>query len=228
MPRPRIPSRISESLHQRLNSYALAASAAGVSLLALAQPAEARIVYTRAHHTFRPGYYSFDLNHDGVTDFVFHLSIYHSVSELRIQPHRSKNQIWGYSATGRKGRIGFASALGSGVRVHSSTKLQPGHEVMTWRWTTNNTKSYSSGPWLNVKKGYLGLKFYIHGKAHYGWAQLKNSGRTLTGYAYETVPNKSIKTGKTHGPDVITVHDASLGHLARGAAAIPAWRNKEQ
>ena len=38
-------SKLPESLHRQFNSYAIAASAAGVSLLALAQPAEARIVY---------------------------------------------------------------------------------------------------------------------------------------------------------------------------------------
>jgi len=46
MQRPRTPARLSQPLHQRLNSYALAASAAGVSLLALAQPAEGKIIYT--------------------------------------------------------------------------------------------------------------------------------------------------------------------------------------
>ncbi len=48
MQRPRIPSKLSDSLHQRLNSYALAASAAGVGLLALVQPAQAKIIYTRS------------------------------------------------------------------------------------------------------------------------------------------------------------------------------------
>jgi hypothetical protein len=45
---------------------------------------------------------------------------------------------------------------------------------------------------------------------------------TLTGYAYETVSNKPITTGRTKGPDVIAVHRAKLGHLAAGSA-IPAW-----
>jgi hypothetical protein len=38
----------------------------------------------------------------------------------------------------------------------------------------------------------------------------------LTGYAYETVPNKPIIAGKTKGPDVITMPAGSLGELARG------------
>jgi hypothetical protein len=40
---------------------------------------------------------------------------------------------------------------------------------------------------------------------------------TLTGYAYETVPNKPIIAGKTKGPDVITLEPGSLGRLAQGS-----------
>jgi hypothetical protein len=79
---------------------------------------------------------------------------------------------------------------------------------------------------------YLGFVFRINGKLHYGWARLTVTdikplmAETLTGYAYETVANKSIKAGKTKGPDVITAQPATLGHLAAGASAIPAWRVK--
>jgi hypothetical protein len=41
---------------------------------------------------------------------------------------------------------------------------------------------------------------------------------TLTGYAYETVANKPITTGKTKGPDLITVRADNLGRLAQGSA----------
>jgi len=58
-------------LEHRLNPYALAASAAGVSLLALAQPAEAKIVYTKTHHVIGThGSYNLDLNDDRITDFM--------------------------------------------------------------------------------------------------------------------------------------------------------------
>jgi len=68
---PRKTATLSESIHQRLNSYALAAGAAGVSLLSLAQPSEAKIVYTPAHLVFGIiGNYGLDLNHDGITDFT--------------------------------------------------------------------------------------------------------------------------------------------------------------
>jgi hypothetical protein len=44
----RVLSNLSDSVHLRLNMYALAASAAGVGALALARPCEAEIVYTPA------------------------------------------------------------------------------------------------------------------------------------------------------------------------------------
>jgi hypothetical protein len=50
---------------------------------------------------------------------------------------------------------------------------------------------------------------------------------TLTGYAYETIPNKPIIAGKTKGPDVITLEPATLGHLAQGASGISAWREQK-
>lgn len=87
-------------------------------------------------------------------------------------------------------------------------------------------------PGVNVRNRYLGLSFKINGKTHYGWARLNvklmpyhGFTATLTGYAYETIPNKPIIAGKTTGPDIVTVQPATLGQLAAGAAAIPAWRS---
>jgi hypothetical protein len=87
---------------------------------------------------------------------------------------------------------------------------------------------------LNVTRRYLGLKFKIDGKTHYGWARLnvqEGSGNlqitaTLTGYAYETVPGKEILAGQTASQ----VDDSSageksaptsLGTLALGVQGIP-------
>jgi hypothetical protein len=105
------------------------------------------------------------------------------------------------------------------------------------------------GNWNNVKNRYLGLKFAITGKTHFGWARLNvscNSANNkikavLTGYAYETIPNKPIVTGKTKGPDDVSgvgqldpaalrapaPQPASLGLLAMGAPALSIWRREE-
>jgi hypothetical protein len=46
---PRKTACLSKSVHQQLNMYAIAAGAAGVGVLALAGPAEAKIIYTQTH-----------------------------------------------------------------------------------------------------------------------------------------------------------------------------------
>jgi hypothetical protein len=90
-----------------------------------------------------------------------------------------------------------------------------------------NGKRYYYGPWENggkgVKNRYLGLRFQIKGKTHYGWARLNFASpqlAKLTGYAYETIPNKTIIAGQTKGPNVATPQPetapGSLGRLALG------------
>ena len=67
------PSNLSDSIHQQRNMYAVMASAAGVGMLALSHPAEAKIVYTPAHTLIDSGQtVPLDLNHDGKADFSFH------------------------------------------------------------------------------------------------------------------------------------------------------------
>jgi len=223
------PADLPESLSHRLNSYALAASAAGVSLLALAQPAEGKIVYTKAH--VRIGVnkqYDLDLNHDGITDFRLLNSNYNGASDDMAVGVPGSNFVWMQSKT-QYHRM-FAKALRRGVLISQKTN-QFNTSGPRFYMAAANSKS-SVGPWKDVHNRYLGLMFYIKGEYHFGWARLNVSianekvTGVLTGYAYETIPLKPIIAGKTKGPDVI-VQDASLGHLARGASAIPAWRTKQ-
>jgi hypothetical protein len=231
MQRPRTPSKLSESLHQRLNSYAVAASAAGVGVLALVQPAEGKIVYHHAHHQIRPNRsYKLDLNHDGIADFIFK-NLYGSQSGGALSlnvPFVWKNEaVWATAA-------GYAaSALPAGIQVGSKARFGYASSDQMAAEVSHSGHLTSFGPWCGAKNRYLGLKFPIGNGKHFAWARLSVVCRragvfaTLTGYAYETIPNKPIITGKTHGPDVITLEPASLGHLARGASSIPAWRTKE-
>jgi hypothetical protein len=50
---PRKTANLSDSLHQHLNMYALAASAAEVNMLALARPAEAKLCIPLQTYTSR-------------------------------------------------------------------------------------------------------------------------------------------------------------------------------
>ncbi len=231
------PSILSESLHQRLNSYALAASAAGVSVLGLISPtefvlpagvavaslfsfsesAEAKIVHTHAHAFINCGTSSntYTINMKSATFKIVCFEAGHS-SGLTVHVIGKKNEVL-------RNPKHWAAALSKGKTIGSNSLFFNYATINMWGC------SYKTcyGPWYDVDR-YLGLKFFIKGKAHYGWAQV-SSGHPVevVNYAYETIPNKPIIAGKTHGKDVITVQPATLGHLARGASALPSWRAKE-
>ena len=244
---PRSHSNLSESLQQRLNAYALAASAAGVGMLALAQPAEAKIVYTHVHKTIVLGSkIALDLNHDGKTDFNFPESFFtttsvgenHSIVLAAFPAHKG-NDIWGMG--------NHASALAAGVRIGPKGRFSYGKKVMAVDYYADGTggSGTCAGPWNNVKNRYLGFKFSIKRKTHFGWARLNVSCVTtfgnhtvsgvLTGYAYETIANKPIIAGKTKGPEdgasatALTApsHHSTLGTLAMGSSGLGIWRRKE-
>jgi hypothetical protein len=239
---PRKTANLSDSVHRQLTLYALAASAAGVGVLALTPPAEARIVYTKTHVVIGTNHiYDLDLNHDGIADFELKNHSFFTdtiVATFFALPARANNAV-----VGAQTHIGYpysAYALQRGATVGPK---QPFHG--TWMaWSDGASRG---GRWANVRGRYLGLKFLIKGKIHYGWARMNIAvGKssitgTLTGYAYETIPNKPIIAGSTHGPTQRdaeafdtgasltnpipdTPQPASLGMLALGAQTIPLRR----
>jgi hypothetical protein len=227
--------KISDSLDRQLNTYALAASAAGVSVLALAAASEAKVVYTETHRVTRAGVPLYiDLNHDGINDFVLRTTIYAGSGsfEVGLDPSGYRNNaVAGRRSSHSSYFFSAASALPAGARIGPTSKFPVRHPFMAVE-LFNGVGSGNSdlGPWVGkgngVRDRYLGLKFVVRGKVHYGWARLSvtlghhrqfdDVSGTLTGYAYETIPNKPIIAGQTAGPDVITVQPETLGELARG------------
>jgi hypothetical protein len=226
----RIPANLSESVLRRLNMYARAAGAAGVGILALAQSAEAKIVYTKTHQVIGTnGIYNLDLNHDGVVDFLILESGYATFNGTRASNTLLAKEALGNAVEGRIGSNGrhLAAALKRGARIGLGKPfIRSGvnGETMVATWVSD-LGGGPSGRWLNVTSRYLGLKFKIAGQTHYGWARLTVQlpgnfliNTTLTGYAYETVAGKSILAGQTTGTSDDT--SASLGRLALGAGSV--------
>ena len=240
-------SQLSESVTQRLNGYALAAGAAGVGVLALAHPAEAKIVYTPANIPIvqNGGPVDLDLNHDGINDFQFSNFLstpamrkpegFHQ-SSLGVYPIQLSNRVVAVKSNG----VFAAAALHKGKTVGPHSPFQPTHVGLNMWACAGGTSGFGcDGPWYKVNQGYLGLKFVINGTTHFGWAHIKQVGvtsPTITGYAYETVPNKPIVTGKKKGTEKIGTEQAvsarptqapTLGLLAMGAPGLSVWRRKE-
>ena len=225
--RKRLPVQLSAKLDKNLLAYAVAASAAGLG--AAAQSAEAKIVYTKSDIpiTVDAGPIYLDLNHDGINDFSFNnwaqADTAVSSARLFVYGAQAPNGIW----SNKSGRGSFktcAAALPKGMRVGPKAPFA-GAGVMAFFAYEAGEGSTQFGPWLKVQQAYLGFKFMIKGKVHYGWARVKMLSQKppyqaeITGYAYETIPNKPIKTCATKGPD-----NASLGLLAKGATELSAWR----
>jgi hypothetical protein len=238
------PVNLSESVSRRLNVYALAAGAAGVGVLALSQPAEAKIVYTPTWVAILPGSppMNLDLNGDGIADFqLLHRDVNSNYySSLWVEPQNQSNAIWATRS--------YASALAAGVRVGSSAKLQPGNRLMGNVGTrcgrsSKSCTTVSRGQWRQTTRSYLGLKFTVQGEIHYGWARLNvtvSKGgvyAALTGYAYETEPNTPIITGHQEGPtkksrsrtkpsslNTPKSVPVTLGLLAQGSPGLDVWR----
>ncbi len=244
-----------------LRWYCLAAAAASVSALALAQPAEGEIIIKNKTIPIPANSgVLLDLNGDGVTDFELFFSNYYigqySVNYFTMEPRGAGNSVIGMtysvSALLRGAKIGPA-----GPFIHTSAGY-PIHIEESTLCTQNcgGRTGYSFDQHLRGKWGgghpnrFIGLKFQINGKTHYGWVRMtvtvKHQGTgkgptgsfsvTITEYGYESVANKSCGAGLAGAaavaPDVVrtsakpeleSVRKATpaLGMLALGAEALP-------
>jgi len=230
--RPRTPVLLNTRLDRGLLAYASAAIAAGVGILTLGQPAAAKIIYKPDHRAIDANStVPFDVNGDGTVDFSFKdiatvTSFGGGGGALWITPAAHANEIWGHTRSG----VGFASALFAGVLVGPSPHFSAGTRNMAVSGSTRGLRPpLTSGPWVNVTNRYLGLKFMIKGKVHYGWARLNVTASnmvvtgTLTGYAYETIPGKALRTGQKKSADQANnarAKQATLGRLAQGAVGL--------
>lgn len=180
----------------------LIATLAFIAVLTI--PTCAEIVYTPVNVGIGvDGHYHIDLNSDGITDFTIKntdgnfmcgaKSFYYD--ELVISHPKGNNVAVG------------PAALAQGVEVGPSLSFG-GSRVMSYYatgWQTEfggcESEQIRTGRWIYVGSAYLGVEFLINGEIHYGWiASGGGLTPTVTGIAYETIPNQSIVTGQTTGP----------------------------
>jgi hypothetical protein len=249
----RLPPALPETLARRLNSYALAAAAAGVSVLACSQGAEAKVVTKRiGTHLEGNSYYFFNPAGQNV---AFHVN----ASFLNHGPTSFWNRVFLQAQTTGAFFVSGPQQLPAALRAGS--KIGPGRHfakgpsygglLFTYGNYGGGTKNHHKGNFKFDKIEFVGFKFSMSGKEHFGWLRVKitvNSVYTITDlidYGYETIPGKAIRAGQTKGmtdqsgeedfgPDAsltIPISDkpqpASLGMLALGAQGVPLWRRKE-
>ena len=242
---------ISKGLNRQIGLYSVAAAVAGVSMLALAEPAGAEVVVTKKTIPIPMGTVTMpiavkiSMANNGVDNFVFGLTN----SSNPLEPNRFL-AVGGDSPTdGVLGKSFFyanASALPRGARIgplDSSNRLF-GSNVGLMAVSYTAGSRISKGNWAgHLKNHYLGVRFQINGEFHYGWIRVTVTSSsqkgapfltaTITGYAYETIPNKAILAGTAGTAAAIAESlprmrraGPSLGMLAAGAEGMPLWRRE--
>jgi hypothetical protein len=176
-----------------------------LALIALAQPCEAKIVYTPTNQVLtNDGTLAIDFNHDGIADFTIDQTFdpgYCFYANAVVQP-ASGNAVLS-AVTELDGP--WAAALSLGAFVGNSQPFTTSRAILTDLYGRPGCPFTHGGGYYG--SGYLGVEFFKNGKAHFGWAQLSitlslsrflsKMTTTLSGYAYQTNAGQAIPAGKT-------------------------------
>lgn len=243
---------LSKSIDSRLKFYGMAAAAASVGLLALVEPVEGKVVITNKNIpiplcSLHACPVKLDLNRDGIADFSFTLGTYGYGQNVNGQLH--VNPLAGGEAMGA-GSLAFA--LVRGAKIGPSAQFASFEGLIVERSSQctygcgGDYQHNFEGNWGgNHPNRFLGVKFLIHGKTHYGWVRITVTtnpsspmSAEITEYGYETIANKSCGAGLSSqsavANDISETNEQrsgkdspSLGMLALGADALPLWRRDD-
>lgn len=204
--RKRQRAQVESKLERKLLAYAAVAGAAGVGILAAAQPAEGKVVYTAVNSEISPAF-ALDLNGDGVNDFnlirwgaatssagfdylqVCHdelLRLSHQCISSTFDPNASN--LVRTTVAGGAAVLPFGANIGPGQQWGGKGVAElMGMHIVRRIGSLSTTSQRWLGAWANGGKGvankYLGLKFKIGNQFHYGWARVTfkiNTG--ISGY----------------------------------------------
>lgn len=237
----------------------MAAAAAGVTTLALSQPSGAEVIITNKNipipqcNVLSPCSISLDLNGDGINDLKF--SLLSSLSAYGYFAGTNFLRVTAHNGGGVMGTAGgshgpYASALLRGAKIGASDHFLSDKDTIEDTYFNYHTYFQGFkrfyGKWAgNHPNRFLGVRFKISGKIHYGWVRITvNSAlthpfnlmsATITEYGYETIANKSLGAGLASTnfadlqvpPTTEPPRRDSLGMLALGAEGRALWRREE-
>lgn len=249
-PRTKDPSPLSESMTRALNGYALAAAAAGVSVLACAAPAEGAPVCGTLSVTlkhvdtmpFNPAGQAVPPFNVAQTTFQYFLTTT-GVSSLRwwnrafFTPNSGPAKVL-------LGANGFPADLPSSSIIGPAGQFgKPASYGLLFTYGKGNlsahgggTKSKHRGNLNLLGDSFVGFQFSQSGRLHYGWLRLsvafhgqsiKETLLNVLNYGYESSPETPISAGSCSGAEESSKsarpeHSTgpSLGMLALGNNAL--------
>ena len=241
-----------EKIDHRMKLYSLAATAAGVSMLALTQASVGEVVVTKKNIPLNTGSpVSIDLNKDGLADFEFSITSFRTTRSSHLHLKETVKPLTHGGLVGGPWNAQpgpYASALVRGAKIGPSAHFVGGNVVIQRNSEFSSGQGISYGNWPFTYGGsdgtevrFLGVKFQIKGQTHYGWIRLAvGVGRkavpgAVLGYAYETIANKRLSAGNSvmssdearSVGDIQDTSRASIGMLALGADGLALWRRDE-
>jgi hypothetical protein len=245
------------NLESRLATYALASAAASVSILSMSPLANAEVVI---HNKTIPvpacGVFqcpvNVDFNSDGIKDFSFTLGTfgYHEFGLARVHARGLTDGALVLGTTQGGYFRPYASALGRGARIGPSANFvgstKSGGAALEgsercFEYCDGDYGRHFYGKFAgNHPNRFVGVKFLIKGKTHFGWVRItvitnpnKGLSATITEYGYETIPNRPMLAGvasanaATPEPkNDATAPGMSLGSLALGVEGMNRWRRE--
>lgn len=239
------PSLLDEVLERRMLLYVLAA---GATLAGASGAAQSRVVFTPSNVVLSTGSLQIDLNNDGTTDFILDYGggPQNVAGRSRRRPPGCSSGGFGLYASGATASDGivdgngntFVEALRNGTKIgnHDYFKNSGLMAVIT---DTTFCRSIAEGYFANTTQRFLGVRFQIDGRTHYGWIGFRSVTAsvfitaTLYGWAYETQPNTPIYAGLAAAigklekqPAVRSAEPTSLELLAAGHVAVADWRRR--
>jgi hypothetical protein len=229
---------LAEPLVRHLNGYRLAASAAGVAMLACTTPANASPVCGTLTLTFSATEtFAFNPAHEKVAPFNI-AQTYNEVSS-----HPGSRIIRAFFTPNTPDGKPLLNANKFPAYVASGANIGPGGHFGTPKsyglLFQYNYSNRIKGPFSSGQVGYVGFEFSESAQTHYGWIRIQMvrggfgnyPSLTVSEYGYESSPNTAIAAGNcTAAPTAArpaatkASAPASLGLLALGAQGLHAWR----
>ncbi len=179
-PTDSVPKTSSNHLNRQIAQYSVAAAVAGVSMLALAQPAAGEVVFTKktihlplaTGGTMEP--VKISMANNGIDNFEFTLSSTPAFGAYRFL-------LAGGASLQDELRVGtgpafnvYLGALRRGERIGPSNASSQFNAGLVEESVSNGANNrIFFGSWGGSPKNrYLGVRFPINGQLHYGWIRL--------------------------------------------------------
>jgi len=218
-------SKLPPRIDRQLTSYAVAASAAGVALLACSLPADARVICRKSSESLL-GTRTIPFNPANGQFPPFNLAqtfVRESTTGGYFYGNRAFFSPNTQAANDLLASDGLPAGLAKGAMIGPKGRFGKGNSyglLFTYGNVFGGTVNHHQGNFPLTKVGYLGFKFSISGEAHYGWARLRvdvkkpQTATNLLGFGYETIAGKAVHAGACTTVEESTASDLNTPQAA--------------